>query len=232
MRRLLLSISLAIHLAILFGLFVAGAWKLDRLDPGKHHIDLAVALPPPPAPAGGPPAAVPVSNPKRHITHDLVIPTRRVPEAVTTSPAGSGEGSGSGSGRGSGDPGEPGDCTTDCGPGPAAPEPRKPVATSPTAISPVVLRGLRIAGETQLHPPDPVKIAMVRDGKTTAVAGFQVCLAATGEVSRVTPMKSSGYAAYDAVLTEGLRAWRYRPYLLNGRGIPVCGMVTFIYSIK
>jgi len=94
-----------------------------------------------------------------------------------------------------------------------------------------VIQGLRIAGETQLHPPDPVKTAMLRDGKSRVVAMLEVCLDARGAVSRVTPRKSSGYPAYDAVLLQGARAWRYRPYAIGGRPVPVCGIVTFIYAI-
>jgi hypothetical protein len=29
-----------------------------------------------------------------------------------------------------------------------------------------------------------------------------------------------------------MRNWRYKPYLVNGKAVPVCTAVTFIYSQK
>ena len=55
---------------------------------------------------------------------------------------------------------------------------------------------------------------------------------AVGNVASSRQIKSSGYAAYDAVLVQGLSHWRYRPYTLDGRGIPVCSVVTFLYAMK
>ena len=58
-RPLLVAVSLSVHLVVVLGLFVAGFWRLDRLDAPRRTIDLAVAPPPPPAPSGSPSAAEP-----------------------------------------------------------------------------------------------------------------------------------------------------------------------------
>jgi hypothetical protein len=51
-------------------------------------------------------------------------------------------------------------------------------------------------------------------------------------VSSIALSKPTGYAGYDAELSRAMRDWRYRPYTRDGHSIPVCGIVTFIYSMK
>ena len=48
----------------------------------------------------------------------------------------------------------------------------------------------------------------------------------------VSVASSTRYEAYDARLVTAARAWRYRPYTVNGTPMPVCGMVTFVYTIR
>ena len=73
---------------------------------------------------------------------------------------------------------------------------------------------------------------MHRDGRDRSTASFQVCLDANGNVTSTRQLKSSGYPAYDGVLTNAIAGWHYNPYTVNGRGIPVCSVVTFIYAMK
>ena len=40
---------------------------------------------------------------------------------------------------------------------------------------------------------------------------------------------ASGSTAYDRILFEGMRTWRYRPGMLDGQPVPVCSDITFIY---
>jgi TonB family protein len=99
-------------------------------------------------------------------------------------------------------------------------------------VPPTVLKGLRISGETQVHPSATEKTAILRDGKTRISATYRVCVGTGGEVTSVSAVKEAGYAGYDAALVSALTAWRYRPYEIGGRRVPVCGMVTFIYSMQ
>jgi TonB family protein len=103
-----------------------------------------------------------------------------------------------------------------------------PVA--PTIVPPKVLEQNRVAGETQIQPPDEVKNQIRRDGKTRIVANAQLCLDATGNVKSVKLLKSSGYTSYDRKIQSAMSAWRYRPFQVNGEARPVCTAVTFIYS--
>ena len=246
-RRYLISVSLTIHLAVFLALFVSGVWRIDRLDAPKHTIDLAVALPPPPAPAGSPAAnAVEFDKKKpKVITHDIVVKPKDEPETPPTpaadKPPGNGEGSGSGSGSGSGDPNTPGECTgDDCGPPVSETKPvekkKEEVGCGvppcdPIKVPPPVIRGMRLSGETQIQMSEMEKTSLLRSGKTRATASAKVCIGARGEVSSLSMYAGSGYAGWDAAILGAMRNWRYRAYQIGGKPVPVCGMVTFMYEI-
>jgi hypothetical protein len=42
----------------------------------------------------------------------------------------------------------------------------------------------------------------------------------------------SGYIEYDQALSAAMHAWRYRPYIIDGQPTAVCGVVSFIYTMK
>ncbi len=243
MRRTLFVSSIGAHTAIVVGLVVTGAWRLDQLELVKTP-DPHIAIGPAPDPAGGPaPRALPFV-PKHQTRPKVTVqpPDHVIPAAqeVATTPAthslelgigtGSGGGSGDGSGDGSGSGSGASPCTADCGP----PDPRDVVieVAPQKIIPPQLLSGLRVSGETQLQPPDVVKTEMQRAGTSRIVASFQVCLDAGGHVASTRQLKPSGYPGYDGELARGLATWRYKPYTLEGRGIAVCSVVTFIYSMK
>ena len=235
-RRTIIVASIGVHAAFAFALFAAGVWHLQRLDAGHRRFDLAIAEPPPPAPSGSAPAAHAlhiVPKVHRRIVHEPVQPTLRTELQVTTDPPGSGTGSGSdsggtGSGSGSGSGGT-GVCTVPgCGIQPqAAPPPPPPPQT--VTLPPTVLGALRISGDTQIQPPDTVKIALARDGRSRTTAIFEVCLDTAGGVHGVRALRSSGYSAYDQRLAEAIWHWRYRPYKVGGQPVPACGVVSFEY---
>jgi len=240
MRHWLVVTSAGLHVALVLALFVAGFWHLEQLD--RQHVSVAIGtpMPPPPAPAGG---AAPTKAPKltpKHVAHEPVQPEPRPVEAPkpveTATTTGGGEGSGEGSGRGSGDPLSTGPCTEDCGPGAgsgsAVQEKKVEQHHDDVVVPPHVFRGLRISGETQIHPSDLDKTAMLRDGKEHVTAVFKTCVTELGAAGPVTMMKSSGYPAYDALLIAALRSWTYKPYEIGGQRVPACGVVTFVYQIQ
>ena len=148
--------------------------------------------------------------------------------AVGTGGTGSGAGSGSGT-----DPIGTGTCAVPpCGDGEPPVKKDPPKVVDPVIVPPTVIRGLRTSGETQIHPPAVVKTAILRDGKSKVVATFRLCVGVDGEVSSTAILKSSGYPGYDAAIDAGLRQWHYRAYEIGGRRVPVCGAVTFIYTLQ
>jgi TonB family protein len=239
MRKALVTSSLGIHIGVAFGLFVAGVWKIERLDAGRRPFDLAVSPPPDEGGGGQESSAAPEFKKKKkqqkQIVTDTVQPTI-VKEAAkpaeipgTSTGSGSGAGSGSGTGMGSGMGSGTGSGTgsgSGSGSGSAAEE------ETETFVPPTVLKGLRIAGDTQIGAPDYVKTQMIRDGKKQVTGGFRVCVGKQGEIASLTMSKSTGYPAYDRELMSGVKAWRYKPYLLNGKPLQVCSVVTFIYGLQ
>src|SRR5438552_15996309 len=83
MRRWLVIVSLAFHFVLIAVLFVVGAWRLDRLEAGRHKIDLAVQLPPPAEKEGGPAKAPEFTHkPHKDIPKDTVVPPDHVEHDV------------------------------------------------------------------------------------------------------------------------------------------------------
>lgn len=243
-RRWLIPVSLLAHAVAGAGILIAGAWHIDRLD-AERSTALAIVLPPSPPPEGGHEAVATTTTftPKqeRRVVHEMAQPTPVAPEPVAATATdadpggrgtGDGEGPGTGTGIGSPTPCPPG-TVCDGVPGDPVPPPApKPPAPKPTLVAPNVLGGLRVAGETQIHPPDVVKTQMQRDGRDRIAGTVKVCVDARGAVASATMIGTTKYPAYDALLVANVRAWRYRPYTVNGTPVPACSAVTFQFSMR
>lgn len=108
-----------------------------------------------------------------------------------------------------------------------------PPPAKPSILPPALFTGLRISGETQIAAPDPTKTAMLRDGRDRVTGSFKVCIDTSGAVSSIAPVGGgTHYAEYDQKLVSAMRAWRYRPYLVNQTPVAACSVVTFVYTIK
>jgi TonB family protein len=260
-HRWLIAVSMGAHLAIAGGLFVAGVWRIERIDShdrSRHELTLPMQAP---APSGGPVAVhLPEFTPKHpHVTHERVQPTP--PRATPPTPdTGTGNQPDPGTGTGSGDPDATGHCTENCAEGPPAAavcgdgsvdaseqcddgnnvsgdgcsatcrievRPR-PVAT----VAPNILQGLRISGETQVHPSETTQSMMMRDGVTRVVGTVKLCISTDGSVTSTRMLLPTKYDAYDAALLSAVRGWRYQPYALNGAPVAACSTVSFVYRIQ
>lgn len=107
--------------------------------------------------------------------------------------------------------------------------PPPPKAEEPKIVPQRALEAQRISGTTQIQPPNDVNVKIRRAGKA-AVGVFKMCLNAGGGVKSVRKLKSTGYPKYDSKLSRTMRGWKYRPFMVNGRAVPVCTSVTFIYK--
>lgn len=245
-RFWLITASIGIHVAAGIGVFASGVWHLERLESDYKMAGIAMMMPPP-APAGSP-AAMPAQKlekkrSERKIAKDPVQPvTRPDPEvAPATAAVATTTGTGNGLGDGTGDGDNPDGADTDtgtctgpaCGP-PAAPQLPAPVVAppAPRTIPPTVLQSLRIAGETQIHPSDVTKTQMLRDGHERTVGLLKVCVSTRGAVSSVAVLSSTKYPAFDQQLVRAVRGWRYRPHTVDGAPVPVCGAVSFVYTMR
>ena len=260
-RRWLVAVSVTAHLCILTGVFVSGIWRLERLDPGKPRFSLAVQPPPPPpAPAGGVKAPQLIDftpKPPKPVAKGVRQPQPEHDEPPPVTPT---TGGGGGSGGALSDP--TATCTENCAPDspPAEPvcgngsleageqcddgnttggdgcsaacrievKPPPPVPTLPSSV----LAGLRISGETQVHPDDITHHQMIRDGVERVAGVVKLCIAADGSVGSARTLTSTKYAAYDATLVAAVAGWRYEPYRLNGTPVAACSTVRFVYRLR
>jgi serine/threonine protein kinase len=120
---------------------------------------------------------------------------------------------------------------------PVAPLPLPVQAPAPPAppqnVAPMALDANRIAGEKDIIPDDITQAEIGRAGVSTLVGSYKVCITTDGSIVTVTPLKTTGFAAYDAKIQDTIRSkWRYRPFMVNGKATAVCTAVRFIYSQK
>jgi cysteine-rich repeat protein len=259
-RRWLVAVSIVAHLSILLGLFIKGVWRLDQLERGQIRTRLdGWHPPPPPASSGGPVAAkLPDFTPKQP---PQVAKGPRQPQQIedkrTPPKIGPGDGSGSGSGSGSAD--DVGTCHGLPGPDPEPVCGNRSVERAeqcddgntldgdgcsstcrieikppppPTNVLPTVLQGLRISGETQVHPSAVIQSQMARDGAHRVDGIVKLCIGTDGAVVSTKLLGTTRYPDYDAALIAAVRDWRYQPYLLAGRAVPACSTVHFVYTIR
>lgn len=107
-----------------------------------------------------------------------------------------------------------------------------PPPPAPQTVPPTLLEQYRTAGDKLILPDDATKTEITRSGKTRVIASIKLCIDQAGKISQVRLLKSSGFPDYDRKLVAGMNKWGYRPYLVDGKAIPVCTAVTFIYTQK
>ncbi len=73
---------------------------------------------------------------------------------------------------------------------------------------------------------------MMRAKESRAVGTIKLCLGADGRVDRASVLKTTGYDAYDDVLLDEMKRWRYDAYTVDGDPVPFCTVVTVVYVMK
>lgn len=231
-------ISISSLVLALGSFWVYGWWKIVKLELPKEGVAIAVSAPPP-----APPPAKKGSKKKKPV--DKKIPVKKKPTDLTQTvkldkPADSQEADIDSDVEGNPDGHENGvdwsDCTGPaCDPnspllGDPPPPPKVEKVEEPQAVPQVALEQQRLSGEKNIKPDDTTKLSIKRDGKTRVLTTVKMCLSAGGVVSKLQMLKSSGYPAYDSQIKSTMRGWKYRPFMVNGRAVPVCTSVTFIYN--
>ena len=70
---------------------------------------------------------------------------------------------------------------------------------------------------------------MASDRRKSVIGSFKLCIDETGDLSAVETLRSTGYRAYDEEILNAIDVWRYEPYRVLDRAVPVCRAVTLIY---
>ena len=236
---LTLVAAIGLHVLGLGGFWVYGWWKIDKLELPKEGVAIAVSAPPP-----APPPAKKGSRKKKPV--DKKVPVKKKPSELTQTvkldkPVEAQEADIDSDVEGDPDGHEDGVSWSTCtGPAcdpnspllnnPPPPPPKVEKAEEPQIVPQVALEQQRLSGEKNIKPDDQTKLAIKRDGKTRVVTTVKMCLSGGGTVNKVQMLKSSGYPAYDSQIKSTMRGWKYRPFMVNGRAVPVCTSVTFIYN--
>jgi periplasmic protein TonB len=233
----LITISVTIHVVLVLALVIRSFWMIEKLPVPKNALEIAVGSPPPPPPP--PPPAGKKTQPKTDIKPKKIKPTEMVqptkadptePEPSTEDSADEGvEGGVEGGVAGGVVGGVIGGVEGGIGSGPPPPP---PPPQEPQIVPQQAIEASRIAGEKQIPPDDNTKTQISRSGSNKVVTTVKMCLSAGGNVEKLSMIKSSGYPEYDSKIKDGMRQWRYRPFQVNGKAVPVCTSITFIYTQK
>jgi protein TonB len=222
-----LAISIVAHAGVGGALVVHSFWAIEKLDPPDTELALGAPPPPPPPPPAG------SSKPKTEVKKTV----RKVKETVQPDPTkkpepqekesedegveGGVEGGVAGGVVGGVLGGVEGGVL-----GGVGEQPQK--VEEPKIVPQVALEAQRVSGEKDIQPPNDVATTISRSGKGV-VGVVKMCLSSGGSVQKLSVLKSTGYPAYDAKIKSKMHEWRYRPFMVNGKAVPVCTSVTFIY---
>ena len=88
----------------------------------------------------------------------------------------------------------------------------------------------RIRGQVLVVPEDETKVAIQEKGISRLIGQFRLCIDEGGKVESVLPLKSTGFAPYDRTIIGAIEKWVYSPYKVGDQAVPVCTVVTFIYT--
>ncbi len=228
----LIAFVVIFHVGFLGVSWASSIWKLERLDrPKGTALDIAIAPappPPPPPPPGGAKPQTQTITPKKKTVKDIVQQVK-IEKQQETHQEEAGDPNGEEGGEVGGVAGGvAGGVITEAPPPPPPPPPPAP----PQNVPPTLLEGSRIAGEKDIRPSDPTKTEIQRSGKDKIVGSYKLCITVDGAINTISQLKSTGFPAYDGKIQSEMRSWRYRPYMVNGRAVPVCTAVTFIYTQK
>jgi TPR repeat protein len=107
-----------------------------------------------------------------------------------------------------------------------------PEPTPPSKAVPLQSLGkLRVAGDMEIHLPRRVLEDAAARNIRKLDAMVRLCASAAGDVSCVMFYKKTGYDLADTHLLSEISEWRFHPYLIDGKPVPVCAPFLFKYEI-
>ncbi|HVV88412.1 MAG TPA: hypothetical protein VHE35_35460 [Kofleriaceae bacterium] len=104
-----------------------------------------------------------------------------------------------------------------------------PATSAPVVIAPDKVPATWLSGDKNVFPADDVKDEIQRSSTHELHIAVMVCVDETGRPAQVSLLAPSGFTGYDLDIVNAVAAWRYQPYMVDGRVVPVCGLVDFGY---
>jgi periplasmic protein TonB len=228
-RRLTVTLSLALHVAALAVGIAYSFWHVDELPLPTVAVTLAGGAPPPPPPPPPPKrhSVKPRTRPVEPKPSTLVQPTDRPKEEPKPAP----EDDSKEDEKGAQDDGEEGGVAGGVKGGVVGGVVGAPlVATGPKMLPP------QIGAKQLLIDPnrDPYKVELpppLARGGMSFFAILRMCVSADGAVSDVKILRGAD-PAIDPQIPIVLRRWRYRPYTLDGKPTPFCYNLRYEISAR
>jgi len=87
-----------------------------------------------------------------------------------------------------------------------------------------------VSGDKAVVPGDHTKVEIQSSGNARITGTFKLCADATGHVVSATAARSTGWPDYDLKIIRAVSRYAYEPFIADGRAIPVCSNITFIYA--
>lgn len=237
--KLLIIASVIAHAGAGMGLAVYSWLKIDKLETPDTGVKVGLDLPPPPPPPKGSRKqkleAKKDPTPKKVKPVDTVQPEKRqekVEEVVEESGDEGPEGDPDGEEGGVEGGVVGGQVGGVIGGVVNAPPPPPPPPPKVETVTPQALEAQRISGDKNIVPDSVTATEIKRSGKTRIVIPVKLCVNEGGRVKSVNILKPSGFGNYDAKIKREMQAWRYRPFMVNGKAAPVCTAITLIYVQK
>jgi protein TonB len=232
-----ITVSLGAHVVALIALVIYSFWKIEKLpvkDASVLYMAAQMATPPPPPPPPPPPKKSSVKT-KVEVkkSTEVVQPTKDQPkpqeeESDDEGVEGGVEGGVKGGEIGGVIGGEIGGTLGGevGGAGTAAPPP------PPQNVAQAMLEGSRIAGDKNILLGEQSLVLLHNQGISKLTVKAQMCLDANGSPRSVDFKQSSNYPEIDARIRGEMNKWKYRPYMVAGKAVPVCFIVLFNYKIQ
>jgi protein TonB len=226
-RKLTLTLSVALHGALVVGGIVYSLWHVEELAPPPLSVALHLgAVPPPPPPP--PPARRSTSSTKPKTKPDpkrepLVVPKDRVEPQSPPEPEPS-DTDDSQEGVAGGVPGgvQGGVVGGVVGGTPAPPPPKD---TGPKMLPPQVAQLLLLIDPNS--PEYRVKLPPALErSRVKFAAKLLICVSAQGSVTSVKILEPAD-PAIDPQIPSVIGRWRYRPYTVDGHPLPFCYQVRY-----
>jgi protein TonB len=226
--------AMALHVFAGAAMLIKSWWTIVEIDrPTRASAGLSSAPPPPPPPPGGSNKKVEKKIKIKKVKEVTQIDERKVKPKIEESSTDESEDEGVEGGVEGGVVGGVvggviGGVEGGVLGGTLGGEPPPPPMDEPKMVLQVALEAQRISGDKDIQPPNDVSVKIAREGKRV-VGVVKMCLNTGGNVKSINMLKSTGHPAYDAKIKSKMRLWKYRPFKVNGKSVPVCTSVTFIY---
>ena len=216
-RRIMLTVSLAVHVAALLVGMAWSFWQVDELPLPHVTVTLAGAPPPPPPASHSGAKSKPKVKPTPKV-EALVQPQehpKEQPKPEKQDDVAGAEGGVKGGVQGGVVGGVVG----------------APVQNSgPKMLTPQLGKGLLLIDPNEEQYRVKLPPALERSG-VSLYAIVRVCVSAQGAVTDVRVLKGAG-PAIDPQIPSVLGRWRYRPFTLNGQPTPFCYPLRYEISAR